>query len=247
MKKCSKCKKDKQIQLFGKSSRNKDGLMVERKECHNEYKNAYRQRNPQILKKINSTFYKTHRELVLDTNRRWRENNAEVYKASSKNSRQKRKLYYSEYNKQYREKNKEYLNTKTREWYAANRVETIKKKGIYTKKKLKTDINFRISKSFRDRMSKALKNNQKNGSAVKDLGCSIKEFKLYIESKFDNKMNWSNYGFGYGKWQLDHTIPLYSFDLSDREQFLKACNFTNIQPLWYKDHIEKTTRDLSEY
>jgi len=31
-------------------------------------------------------------------------------------------------------------------------------------------------------------------------------------------------------------------DLTDREQFLKACHYTNLQPLWATDNIVKKDR-----
>jgi len=36
------------------------------------------------------------------------------------------------------------------------------------------------------------------------------------------------------------------FDLTDREQLLKACHYTNLQPLWHEDHIQKTSNDLKK-
>ena len=46
------------------------------------------------------------------------------------------------------------------------------------------------------------------------LECSFEEFKLYLESKFEPWMNWSNYGVYDGLlnsgWDIDHIIPLSS-------------------------------------
>lgn len=74
------------------------------------------------------------------------------------------------------------------------------------------------------------------GSPIKDLGCSILELKIWIESKFEPGMTWENHGM----WHLDHIRPLSKFNLMDREEFLKACNYTNLQPLWAKDNIRKS-------
>lgn len=243
MKKCTKCKKNKELKQFGICKRNKDGFMTQCKECHNSYKSVYRSENPEIYSKSNKNFYRNHRSEVLERNRKWKTENLDLYKDIKKNAPSSRKEVKSAYYKQYRDKNKEKLNEASREWYANNRAYAISQKHEYVKKKIKSDTNFRIARSLRNRTSKAIKTHQKSGSAVKDLGCSIEELKRYLESKFYNNMTWKNYGFGYGKWQIDHIMPLHKFDLSDREEFLKACNFSNLQPLWYEDHILKTNRD----
>jgi hypothetical protein len=53
-------------------------------------------------------------------------------------------------------------------------------------------------------------------------------------------MSWGNYGFR--GWHIDHIIPLASFDLTDREQFLKACHHTNLQPMWAKENLSKGSK-----
>ena len=50
-------------------------------------------------------------------------------------------------------------------------------------------------------------------------------------------MTWDNYG--YDGWHLDHKTPLAAFDLTDREEFLQACHYTNYQPLWSLDNLRK--------
>lgn len=36
--------------------------------------------------------------------------------------------------------------------------------------------------------------------------------------------------------------PLSSFNLSDRQEFLQACHYTNLQPLWAKENISKSNK-----
>ncbi len=105
--------------------------------------------------------------------------------------------------------------------------------------RLKTDIQFKLGHILRGRLRQAIKKGWKIGSAVSDLGCSISEFKLHLEKQFHPGMTWENYGKGFGKWNIDHIVPLASVDLANREQFLKVCHYTNLQPLWEIDNIRK--------
>ena len=61
--------------------------------------------------------------------------------------------------------------------------------------------------------------------------------KSYIEEKFEPGMSWDNWGMD--TWHLDHIRPLTDFDLTDREQFLQACHYTNYQPLSAQDNRVK--------
>jgi hypothetical protein len=88
----------------------------------------------------------------------------------------------------------------------------------------------------------AIKNGQKAGSAVDDLGCSIEFLRAYLEAHFNPGMTWDNWGQGPGKWHIDHIVPLAWFDLTNREQFLSACHYTNLQPLWSEENLSKGAR-----
>jgi len=103
------------------------------------------------------------------------------------------------------------------------------------RRRFETDTNYRISHNLRGRMHKALR----SGSQVADLGCSIEEFKCFIENQFIEGMSWDNYG----KWHLDHVRPLAAFNLEDRTQFLEVANWTNYQPLWAEDNIRKGAKE----
>lgn len=108
------------------------------------------------------------------------------------------------------------------------------------KERLQTEPNFRLAHCLRSRINKLVDKDVKSGSAVRDLGCSVKQFKAYLESKFLEGMTWNNHTTD--GWHIDHIIPLSSFDLSDPEQFKQACHYTNLQPLWAKDNMSKGNR-----
>ena len=107
----------------------------------------------------------------------------------------------------------------------------------YTKDKRASDPGYRVVCNLRSRLLVALKRGAKAGSAVSDLGCSIEFLRSYLEKRFQLGMNWENYG--KKGWHIDHITPLSAFDLNNREQFLSACHYTNLQPLWWYDNLEK--------
>ena len=94
-----------------------------------------------------------------------------------------------------------------------------------------------MSNRLRQRLCKAIDGNYKAGSAVNDLGCTVEQLKQHLESKFSPGMSWDNWRID--GWHIDHIKPLASFDLTDRKQFLEACNYTNLQPLWATDNLRK--------
>lgn len=104
------------------------------------------------------------------------------------------------------------------------------------------DPNYRIACNLRSRLSKAISQDHKKGSAVRDLGCTLDQLRLYIENQFVDDMSWSNYGHGVDKWNIDHIRPLSSFDLTDPEQLKIACHYTNLQPMWHLHNISKGNR-----
>src|SRR5208337_4654874 len=121
--------------------------------------------------------------------------------------------------------------------YCANNKEH---KNVYIKQRRQIDIQYWLSINLRNRLSQAIKNNQKSGSAVRDLGCSIEFLKQYLEAQFLEEMAWENRG---KVWHIDHIEPLCSFNLTDREQFLIACHYTNLRPLFGPDNLKKSAED----
>jgi hypothetical protein len=153
-----------------------------------------------------------------------------------KNNKDKIKLQKS----QYYIKNKNVISKRIKNYVENNKDKVRQRRNSYEQRKTKDDIQFKIGKNLRRRLRDVLKIKTKSGSAVKDLGCTVDEFKSYLESKFQPGMTWNNYGY-YG-WHIDHIKPLSSFDLSDRKQFLEACHYTNLQPLWASENLIKSNK-----
>lgn len=140
--------------------------------------------------------------------------------------------------RKYYKKNKVKLLKEKTKYYENNKESIIKKQLYSMKKRENNDTMFKIQRRLRSRLYSALKNNYKSGSAVKDLGCTVEQFKKHLESQFKDGMSWDNYG----RWHIDHIKPLSSFNLKNKEELLKACHYSNLQPLWAKDNISKGNR-----
>lgn len=102
------------------------------------------------------------------------------------------------------------------------------------------DVLYKITHLCRVRLNNLLKTKhwQKKTTFLKYIGCTKKELKIHIESKFLPNMTWDNHGtFG---WHIDHIIPL---DSAQTEQELyKLCHYTNLQPLWAEDNLKKSNK-----
>lgn len=122
--------------------------------------------------------------------------------------------------------------------YDRKRSKTIERKKAhkeYERKRLAVDPQFRLSKYLRNTIYVALVTAAEHKKAVQFLGCSISQYRKYLESKFKDGMSWDNYG----DWHIDHIKPLVDFNLNNKEEFLKASHFSNTQPLWALENFTK--------
>ncbi len=104
------------------------------------------------------------------------------------------------------------------------------------------NVQARLAKALRVRLNQALRRGWKAGSAVSDLGCTITELRAHLESLWEPGMSWENWGRGPEDWSIDHIKPLASFDLTDREQFLRANHYSNLRPMWHALNMKKGAR-----
>jgi hypothetical protein len=228
---CGKCNRNKLLNNFYKQSKSHN-YHPWCKECYSEWRRNYKHLNKEKIKEYSKQYIQKNRLRLNAYNRKYRQTN-DVKMKMSKN------------NKKYRDKNVNKLKILKQKWYqlnkhriCENRRNNKERLRKWQANRMATNINAKLSSILRGRLNKALQHNYKSGSAVRDLGCSIPEFKLYIESKFISGMTWKNYGI-HG-WHIDHKKPLSSFNLSDRQQFLEACNYANLQPLWASDNLKKS-------
>jgi hypothetical protein len=258
---------EKDISLFSRNKRTKDGMRAECKECRKKITKIYRDNNKDKIKSDREKFnnnnkdyfknyainnkesLKEYRKEYLEINK---EKITESKKDYNKNNRTKSNEYLKKYRSENKEKFKEYYNNskETRKKYYEENKEKIKDKRNeysrnYLKKRKSVDSLFKLSCNIRTIISICIKKKNrkfiKNSKTTDILGCSFEELKSRIESNFEYWMTWDNHGLYNGElnygWDIDHIIPLSS--ATTEEDIIKLNHFSNLRPL-----CSKVNRDI---
>ena len=185
-----------------------------------------RRLSPEYRKKTNKAkldYYYKNKEIILKKNKIYREKNREVIRAKVK------KYYYDNHEKMLASA------LKSRQ---KKRKERSQKQYEYKKKRLKTDIVFKLTERIRSRINLCLKKYKTiKSQEFKDLlGTSdMQIIWKHLEKNFKEGMTRENHG----AWHIDHIKPISSFDLTKPEQQRACFHYTNMQPLWAKENLSK--------
>jgi hypothetical protein len=228
MKVCFKCKEEKSIELFFKNKNSKDGLHASCKNCQ---KNGINYDSVKRSEYYNNTKYRD------------REKNKERRRNYYINNKEKENLQ----SREYKESNRNDLNKKVMIYYYNNKdTDKFKeRRRRYKKDRYDNDILFKLYINTGSLIRNSFNNNgySKKSKTFKILGCSFEEFKLYLESKFENWMTWENRGLYNGElnygWDIDHIIP--SSSAKSEDDIIKLNYYTNLQPL-----CSKINRDIKK-
>lgn len=241
------------------NKKNKDKIAKERKEYAKKnkrkilkYQKHYREKNKDKIKEYDSKYRNKNKEKLNKYHREWCNNNLERVKQyekkltkSRKKDRKKKKniRYNTRYKEQYKlyyVKNGEKIRERKRLWRIRNKERENKNQKVYHKKRMKSDVGYRIKYYLHKRFREAINKNQKKGIVINLLGCSIIEFKEYLQSMFTYGMNWNNYGVN--GWHIDHIIPCAVFDLSKKEAQEFCFHCSNLQPMWGDENMKKNSK-----
>jgi hypothetical protein len=214
MKSCIKCENVFEVNSinFYKRNQSKDGFESMCKNCKKEYDKQYKTVNKEKVYTQCKEWNKLNKEKLIETTQNWIQNNQERHKEIKKNAFQKHML-----NPENKHKRREY----DRE---------------YVKQKRQTNIEYKIKDSVGSIINYHLKE-RKSKSTIEYLGCSIEEYIVYIENMFLQNMSWENYG---AVWEIDHKIPLSSFNLTQEENIYEAFKYQNTQPLFKTTEIAES-------
>jgi hypothetical protein len=209
-KECPNCKELKFFSEYYKCSSRKDGLQVYCKKCKKE---RFKESKQKSDKKYGEKY------LLIPENK------------------EKKYQYVKQYQKLHPEGQKMYVK-KHRQSEKGIITRKIYRKKEYDQKYGK-NTEWTLKLILRNRLKNALKNNFQKGKTLDMLGCSIEEFKLYLEKQFTENMNWDNYG---NYWEIDHIKPCDSFNLEILEEQYICFNYKNLQPLEKTKNRKKSNR-----
>tara|TARA_B110000503_G_C7114074_1_gene399488 strand:- start:348 stop:1163 length:816 start_codon:yes stop_codon:yes gene_type:complete len=245
MKKCYRCKETKPLEEMSKTK----GFC---KPCRKEYRKEYNLKHREKINEYQKLYSEQNKELIKQKAKEY--SRTAIFKERCKSYKQRNRdkvlLEKKKYNARPEVKEKKKLYNRERaEKLRLSKPPKVKKEKVvkvkppvktleekrvwrraYKKRKMATDISFRIRVNLYKRLYTALnRTNKKSASTVELLGCNVKFLKSYLESKFLPTMTWDNYG---TLWHIDHIIPCASFDLSDSKQQNRCFHYSNLQPLF---------------
>ena len=235
---CTKCNEEKCLSEFKKT---KEKYSSKSNICISFYFKQYRENNKEKRKKHALNYYIRNKEIVKERSKlrsiKIKDDEIEIEK-----SRIRRKIYRENNKeiirikrKEYKEKNKDILKEKSKIYCSKNRDKINERTRKYHNERCSIDPTYKLKNRIKNLISTSIKKMgyKKNTRTYKILGCTYDEFKLHIESKFEEWMNWDNYGRYNGEekygWDLDHIIPLSS--VTTEEDIIRLNHYSNIQPL----------------
>lgn len=234
--KCNKCNQIKDISCFSKST-------LYCKECR---KKQY-SKNKKYYIESAKTRYIINKENILEKSKiyqktsskpkEWRENNKEYLQNKAKEwyKINKDKALKTQY--EWRENNKEYF----KEWFK-NNPDKVKQANKRADIKKRRERPWEIA--WRNQLGGVLKRLKqiKINTTLNSLGYSSIQLKEHIESLWVEGMDWGNYGRTKGCWEIDHKIPVSSFNWNTKSSLVNSLD--NLQPMWVTDNRKKSNKIL---
>lgn len=239
---CSKCKIEKEYKYFHVCKSKNCGIRSQCKECTNLNTRIKNIDNKEQIKIRNKEYQKDNKEYFINYRNEHKEHHNEI----NKKYREENKEFIKDINIKYRKNNREKVNQ-----YARTYFKKLKDTGKFDyvkhninklerhNERMQNDTLYHMKHNIRGVIKKAISNKFyiKSKKTLNILGCNFEEFKKYIESKFDDKMNWNNHG---TYWIYDHIKPI---SLATNEQEVYELNhYTNFQSLEKIENLYKSNK-----
>jgi hypothetical protein len=241
---CSKCGNEKPIGDFNYKDKKKGIYKSYCKLCesilHKKWKEEGGNRVKELLKKSNEKYENrlSDEKKIIREEKRVEKDRLLREKEERKKQREQNNLIREQKSIEHK-KLMEYY--KTDEWKEIKKEKERIRKNKRYKDRWENDSLFAIKIRLRNLIRNSFRRvgyKKFNTSTEDVVGVNYNEFKIYLESKFVDGMNWDNRG----EWHIDHIIPLSS--AKSEEELRELCYYTNLQPLWEKDNLKKSNNIL---
>lgn len=234
MKTCSRChetKADSDFRAQGRRCRL----------CRNAANREYAKTHPEITKAQKRRNYLRHKDAILVKTREYQKENRSWLSVKKLEAQRRRTAADPE---KYRARERARRTGDNRPRYlelkrlANQRNRDAARK--YERERWRTDPVYKIKCRLRWFLRMGVKGRHKAGRAEELLGCSVPDFRIYLESRFAPGM--TREAFLSGEIHIDHIVPLALFDLTKPEHQRAALHFSNMQPLWAADNLSKSDK-----
>lgn len=161
--------------------------------------------------------------------------NIETVKRKTKHYQNNKQQYLGRAKKRY-EENKQVMIERACNYQKANLRKIIEQRKL----RMANDDLYAIKERVRCLIKESIKkmNFSKNSKTSEILGCSKDEFKTHVEKQFLNGMTWKNRN----EWHLDHIVPIST--AKTQEDIIRLNHFTNLRPLWSKENLSKSNKQI---
>jgi hypothetical protein len=217
VKRCLKCREEKDLSRFSKKKSNSDGLQKWCKDCVNSY-NLQHFSKPDVRsnkRKTNNRYYREHKEQISERGKEYR--SRPEFRSRRRNN-----------------DNLPTVRQRIRECDNNNRT-----------RRRNNDSAYKLICNLRSRNCKVIRG-KKNITARDGIGCSVEELVTHIESQWVEGMDWSNYGNKEGQWSIDHIFPFHLCDQNDPDAIVRNNHYTNLRPMWHIDNISRTYEEFTQ-
>lgn len=249
------------LEAFGKNASAWDNLTTSCKICIKKTREKNRDRDNLRSRE----WYKNHQDLIKDYRKEhkektkkqykeWRNLNKEEVQIKEKEYRDTHKDYYSELNKKYYVDHKEEFREYRQKYYKENVGELQRYSKQYAKehpevgrksgRKRRENITTRLSANVSCAIWCSLRDGKGRIHWEFLVGYTLTTLIAHLESLFESWMTWENYGWGPGKWVIDHIKPIVAFNFNSYKdpEFLECWALSNLRPLSYEENRDKNSR-----
>ena len=239
VKNCTKCGELKLLSEFHRNKNKKDGYKSECKACISKQSKMRYAADPEKMREKTRRYRVKHLEKCKECVRQWRAANPERaredirrwYAANSEKVKESARRWqaanpgkHREFDRRYRAKNPEKARTS---WRRANKKHRSTAKG-------------KLSCAMSTSTWRSLNDNKAGKHWETLVGYTVDDLKKHLQRKFPSGMSWDNYG----KWQIDHRIPISVFNFENPKDldFRRCWDLKNLQPMWKIDNIKKSNK-----